>query len=280
MIKFAIPNKGQLFDPTLELLASCGYRLTKNPRSLSVIDRDNNIEFYFLRPGDIPLYIANGVLSAGITGRDLAAESGHEPTRLLDLYYGHSKLHAAVLRSAPYKTIEEVADLRIATSFPAITRRYFGRDDLAITELEGAVEISIQLGIADAVIDVVETGSTLETAGLRIVGAPLFESTAALYAQPGHEDSEEVQTLRSRIEGRLVAYEYMMVEYDCPGAIIDAATELTPGLESPTVVPLQREGWLSVKAMIKKSEANKIMDELSRLGARGILLTTIETARI
>jgi len=280
MIKFAIPNKGQLFDPTLELLASCGYRLTKNPRSLSVIDRDNNIEFYFLRPGDIPLYVANGVLSAGITGRDLAAESGHEPTRLLDLYYGRSQLHAAVLRSAPYSTIDEVAALRIATSFPAITRRYFGRDDLAITELEGAVEISIQLGIADAIVDLVETGSTLETAGLRIVGPPLFQSNAALYAQPGQQDSVEVQTIKSRIEGRLVAYEYMMVEYDCPATIIGAATKLTPGLESPTITNLQRDGWLAVKAMVKKTEANNIMDELSRLGARGILLMAIETARI
>lgn len=280
MIKFALPNKGQLFEPTVELLGSCGYRLTKNPRSLSIIDRENNIEFFFLRPGDIPLYVANGVLSAGITGRDLAAESGHEPTRLLDLFYGQSRLHAAVLRGSPYTTLEEIADVRIATSFPTITRRYFGRDDLMITELEGAVEISIQLGIADAVIDLVETGTTLETAGLRIVGPALFQSNAALYAQPGQQDSDEVQTIKSRIEGRLVAYEYMMVEYDCPAAIIAAATKLTPGLESPTITHLQREGWLAVKAMVKKSEANNIMDELSRLGARGILLMGIETARI
>lgn len=280
MIKVALPNKGQLFEPTVELLTSCGYRLNKNPKSLSVLDPDNNVEFYFLRPGDIPVYISNGVLSAGITGKDFAVETGREPTHLLDLSYGHSRLHAAVLASSECSTLDQVAGLRIATSFPAITRRFFAGRDLRITELEGAVEISIQLGIADAVVDVVETGSTLEQAGLRIVGEPLFRSCAALYAQAGLEDLEDVRILKSRIEGRLVAYDYMMVEYDCPRAILEAATKLTPGLESPTITTLQREGWLSVKAMIKKPEANHIMDELSRIGARGILLTTIETARI
>ncbi len=280
MIKVALPNKGQLLEPTLELMASCGYRVARNPRGLSTLDPENNIEFYFLRPSDIPLFVSNGVLSAGITGKDLAAESGHTPTQLLDLNYGASKLRVAVMGTSPYQTLEEVAGLRIATSFPAITRAFFGGRELRITELEGAVEISIQLGIADAVVDVVETGSTLEQAGLRIVGEPLFVSNAALYAHPGMEEQDEVRILRSRIEGRLVAYEYMMVEYDCPAAILDAATKLTPGLESPTITPLQREGWLSVKAMIKKRQANQIMDELSSLGARGILLTTIETARI
>ena len=280
MIKVALPNKGQLFEPTVELLTSCGYRLNKNPRSLSSLDPDNNVEFYFLRPGDIPLYVSNGVLTAGITGKDLAAEKGHAATHLLDLGYGRSKLRAAVLASSPYTTLNEVSTLRIATSFPRITSRYFGGKPLEITELEGAVEISIQLGIADAVIDVVETGSTLEQAGLRMVGEPLFLSCAALYAHPGYEENAEVRTLVSRVEGRLVAYEYMMVEYDCPTPILLSATTLTPGLESPTITPLQRDGWVSVKAMIKKRESNQTMDELSRLGCRGILLTTIETARI
>ena len=280
MIKVALPNKGQLFEPTVDLLTSCGYRLNKNPRSLTIVDRENNVEFYFLRPGDIPLYIANGVLSAGITGKDFVAEAGEEPAQLLDLYFGHSKLHAAVMRASPCRTLDEIAGLRLATSFPTIARRFFAGRKLEITELEGAVEIAIQLGIADAVIDVVDTGNTLEQAGLRIVGEPLFRSNAALFAHPGFEEDEEVCTLRTRIEGRIVAHEYMMVEYDCPAAILAAATRLTPGLESPTITPLQREGWLAVKAMVKKREANQIMDDLSRLGARGILLLTIETARI
>lgn len=280
MIKVALPNKGQLFEPTVDLLTACGYRLNRNPRSLSSLDPENNVEFYFLRPGDIPLYIANGVLSAGITGKDFAAEKGHQPTHLLDLNYGHSKLRAAVMTSSPYVTLDEIAGLRIATSFPAIAQRYFAPKPLNIIELEGAVEISVQLGIADAVIDVVETGTTLEQAGLRVIGEALFASNAALYAQPGLEEQTEVRTMRSRIEGRLLAFDYVMLEYDCPGPLLAQATELTPGLESPTITSLQREGWLAVKAMVKKRKANSIMDELSRLGCKGILLTTIESIRI
>ncbi|MEO9255267.1 MAG: ATP phosphoribosyltransferase [Tepidiformaceae bacterium] len=275
-----MPNKGQLFEPTVDLLTACGYRLNRNPRSLSSLDPENNVEFYFLRPGDIPLYIANGVLSAGITGKDFAAEKGHQPTHLLDLNYGHSKLRAAVMTSSPYVTLDEIAGLRIATSFPAIAQRYFAPKPLNIIELEGAVEISVQLGIADAVIDVVETGTTLEQAGLRVIGEALFASNAALYAQPGLEEQTEVRTMRSRIEGRLLAFDYVMLEYDCPGPLLAQATELTPGLESPTITSLQREGWLAVKAMVKKRKANSIMDELSRLGCKGILLTTIESIRI
>ena len=280
MIKVALPNKGQLLEPTVDILNSCGYTVSKTPKGLSSLDPENNVQFYFLRPGDIPIYVANGVLDAGITGKDLAAEKGQEAEPLLDLNFGRSRLHAAVLWGSPYQSLDEIADLRIATSFPTITRSFFATKQLRITELEGAVEIAIELGIADAVIDVVETGSTLELAGLRIVGEPLFRSNAALFGRPNAGDQEELHTLRSRIEGRLVALNYMMVEYDCPGSILEAATKLTPGLESPTITPLQREGWLSVKAMINKHEANRTMDELSRLGARGILLTTIETARI
>lgn len=280
MIRVALPNKGQLFEPTVELLTSCGYRLSKNPKSLSSLDPDNGVEFYFLRPGDIPLYVATGVLDAGITGKDLAAEKGTLQEPLLDLNYGYSKLCAAVMASSPYGSLEDVAGLRIATSFPEITRRFFQGKPLALTELEGAVEISVRLGIADAVVDVVETGSTLEQAGLRIVGEPLFRSNAGFFAQPGHEDHEDVRIMRSRIEGRLVAYEYRMVEYDCPAAILDQATAITPGIESPTVSALQKDGWLAVKAMVKKNKANQIMDELARMGCKGILLTTIDSARI
>ena len=280
MIRVALPNKGQLFEPTVELLTSCGYRVSKNPKSLSSLDPDNDVEFYFLRPGVIPLYVANGVLDAGITGKDLAAEKGTGQEPLLDLNFGYSKLCAAVMASSPIVSLDEIAGVRVATSFPAITQRFFATRQVELIELEGAVEISVRLGIADAVVDVVETGSTLEQAGLRIVGEPLFRSNAALFAQPGHEERDAVRTLRSRIEGRLVAYEYRMVEYDCPAAILEQATRITPGIESPTVSALQKDGWLAVKAMVQKNRANQIMDELARIGCKGILLTTIESARI
>ena len=280
MIKIALPNKGVLFEATIELFSSCGYKVSKSGASLSSVDRENNVEFYFLRPGDIPLYVSNGILDAGITGKDFVAEKGLSPTLLLDLNYGGSRLCAAVPEHSEAKELDDVRQMRIATSFPCIVSAFFAPQTVQLVELEGAVEISVQLGIAEAVIDVVDTGTTLKQAGLRVVGGPLFTSNAALYANPEREQADEVVVLRSRIEGRLVAVEYLMVEYDCPEAILPAASLITPGIESPTVAPLQARGWYSVKAMIRKREANRIMDELSRIGCKGILLTRIESARI
>src|SRR5690606_33072963 len=271
MIKVALPNKGQLFDPTMDILASCGYKVSKSLRSLSTVDSDNSVEFYFLRPGDIPLYVANGILDAGITGKDFMAEKGASLSCLLDLNYGHSKLCAAVPEASPARSLPDLENARIATSFPNIVRgRCPGQDQLV--ELEGAVEISIKLGIADAIVDIVETGSTLRQAGLRILGEPLFLSSAALFSQPGRVTPEDVLILKSRMEGRLLAQEYMMVEYDAPEALLNAACQITPGIESPTVMSLAKSGWLSVKSMIKKRESQRTMDSLSKLGCKGIIL--------
>lgn len=281
MIKVALPNKGGLYQPTIDLLTSCGYKVGRANGELTQIDPENDVEFYYLRPGDIPVYVSNGILDAGITGRDFVAEKCLTPAHLLDLNYGHSRLCAAVPPERGITRLEELAELRIATSFPAITRRFFGdRSDLKLIELEGAVEISVRLGIAEAVVDVVDTGRTLREAGLQVVGEPLFRSCAALYSHPGRERFDQVSVMKHRIEGKLVALAYMMVEYDCPVEILEAACAITPGIESPTISPLNREGWLAVKAMIRRTDAHRIMDELSSLGCKGILLTKIESARI
>lgn len=280
MIKVALPNKGVLFEPTLDLLQACGYRVSRAGGTLTSFDIENEVEFYFLRPGDIPLYVSNGILDAGVTGKDFVAEKAQTPALLVDLAYGHSRLCAAVPADSALRTLEDVAKATMATSFPCITRSRFPGQDLRLVELEGAVEIAVRLGIAEAVVDVVDTGKTLREAGLRIVGEPLFRSNAALFAHPGREFLDEVTTMRARIEGKLVALAYMMVEYDCPGVLLSQACAITPGIESPTVAPLQTEGWYAVKAMIRKREAHRIMDDLSKLGCKGILLTTIESARI
>jgi ATP phosphoribosyltransferase len=278
MIKVALPNKGQLFEPTMDILAACGYRVSKSLRSLSTMDSDNQVEFYFLRPGDIPLYVANGILDAGVTGKDFVAEKGVNPACLLDLNYGASKLCAAVPEAHPAKALADLKGAKIATSFPNIVRGKLPGNELV--ELEGAVEISIKLGIADAIVDIVETGSTLKAAGLRIIGESLFQSRAALYAHPGREHLEEVLILKSRIEGKLLAQEYMMVEYDAPEALLKAACVITPGIESPTVMSLEKSGWFAVKAMIKRRESQRILDTLSKLGCKGIMLTAVDSIRI
>jgi ATP phosphoribosyltransferase len=146
--------------------------------------------------------------------------------------------------------------------------------------LEGAVEISVSLGVANAIVDVVETGTTLKQAGLRIIGEPLFRSNAAIFCNPQKTELEEVNTLIRRIQGKLVAQTYMMIEYDCPSELLAKACEMTPGLDAPTVTKLHGREWYSVKAMVPREEANAIMDKLWDIGARSILLFGIESARI
>ncbi len=279
MIKIALPNKGQLFEHTLQLLSGCGYRVSKSLRSLSAIDHENEVEFYFLRPGDIPIYVANGILDAGITGKDFVAEKGVNAVCVFDLNYGQSRLCAAAPTQLGLTTLEQLQGKRIATSFPNLTLRHFPRPDL-IVQLEGAVEISVKLGIADAVVDLVETGSTLLQAGLSIVGDPLCQSSEALFAHPGREEQQGVITLRNRLEGKVLAQEYLMVEYDCATTLLAAACEITPGIESPTVMSLAKPGWSSGKSMVRRRESQRVMDELARLGCRGILLSALESVRI
>ncbi len=280
MIKMALPNKGQLFEPTIELLKSCGYKAKKSRKSLTCVDVENDIEFYFLRPGDIPMYVAEGIIDLGVTGIDFNEERCSKAIKVMDLHFGHSKLCAAVPNESSYNDIMDLKDCRIATSFPNTTRNFFDAPDMPIVELEGAVEISVKLGVADAVVDIVETGSTLIQAGLRIIGEPMSYSNAAIYAHPGRENTPEMLKLQKRIKGKLVAMDFVMVEYDAPRAIIEKVCTITPGIESPTVMPLRDSEWFSVKSMIKKAEANKIMDDLSDLGCKGVVVTTIESARI
>lgn len=281
MIKVAVPNKGVLSEPSLDLLKACGYKANKATKSLSSIDNANGIEFYFLRPNDIPMYVGRGIIDAGITGIDFCEESDSPAVKVLDLPFGTSKHCAAVPDKSKWQSLLDLRNLRIATSFPGIVKKYFGASATPeLVVLEGAVEISVGLGIADAVVDVVETGTTLSQAGLRILGEPLFRSNAALFAHPDRQNTPEVQTLIRRIEGKLMAMAYKMVEYDVPSALLEKACAVTPGFESPTVAPLQNKDWYSVKAMVKSEKVNSVMDELRDLGCKGILLFTIESARV
>ena len=279
MIKVALPNKGMLFEPTQELLKECGYKATKPYKTLTQIDAKNDIEFFVLRPSEIPMYVGRGTIDAGITGSDFNAEAKSPAVKVLDLPYGASKMCAAVPNASPVQTLEDLKDATIATSFPNIVSGYY-KKDMNFVVLEGAVEISVSLGVANAIVDVVETGTTLKQAGLRIVGEPLFRSNAALFCHPQKQDLEEVHTLIRRIEGKLVAKNYMMIEYDCPSEILDKACSLTPGLDAPTISKLHGRDWYAVKAMVPQDEANAIMDKLWDAGARSILLFAIKSARI
>jgi len=281
MLRFAVPNKGALSAASSQLLGDAGYHVRRDGAELVVADDENDIEFFFLRPRDIAVYVGSGRLDVGITGRDLLQDSGVPAQELVALNFGHSTFRYA----APKGTIAEVGELdgrRIATSFPGLVRADFTARGLTaqIVTLDGAVETAVRLGVADAVADVVETGRTLRAAGLELVGEPVMRSEAIMITKLGAELAPVQERLLRRVQGVLVARRYVIMDYDVPTDVLDKACEITPGFESPTISPLAREGWAAVRAMVPKDEVNRTMDDLWELGARGIFVAAIQACRL
>ena len=282
MMKFAIPNKGALSDDAVLLLKEAGYKCMRYGRELIIADRANGIEFVFLRPRDIATYVGRGIVPVGITGRDLALDSRMEVTELMALSFGRSKFCYAVPQGSDL-TPEQFGELRIATSYPDIVRQDMARRGLEvqIVRLDGAVEISIQLGVADAIADVVESGRTLTEAGLKVVGDVVMDSEAILIGRDAEVLQQlEVKRMLARLRGILVARNYVMIEYDIMRSGLEACCRITPGIESPTISPLSNPDWVAVKAMIRSGETNRIMDELQELGAKGVIVTELKSCRI
>ena len=281
-LKIAIPNKGALSEGAVKLLLAAGYRCGRSGRELIGKDNDNNIEFVFLRPRDIALYVGKGIIDAGITGRDLAADSGAEVNELLPLAIGKSRFCFAAPKGK-VKDPKELDGKRIATSYPELLRSKLADMGMScpIVKLDGAVEISIRLGVADAIADVVESGSTLREAGLEIVGDPMLHSEAILIGGNDKISSHpDIQRLIGRIQGIQVASNYVIIEYDIERSKLDAGCKITPGLEAPTISPLSNPDWVAVKAMASKRDYNRIMDELHALGARAVIVTEICSCRL
>ena len=282
MLQIALPNKGALSEDAVDLVRAAGYRCRRSGRELLVRDTENEVEFLFLRPRDIAIYVSNGVLDLGITGRDLLADSDTAVEELLPLHFGKAAFYYAVPKGSSLAP-DTLAGYRIATSYPNLVAQDLARRgiDAQIVRLDGAVEISIQLGVADAIADVVQTGRTLDEAGLMTIGDPILRTEAVLVARdPEAVSHNSIRLFVERLRGIIVAREYVMVEYDVPQESLDAAVIITPGIESPTVAPLSKEGWLAVKAMARQKDVNRIMDALTEIGAKGILITDIRTCRI
>jgi ATP phosphoribosyltransferase len=279
MLRIAVPNKGSLSETAVEMLVEAGYAGRRDPRALTVADPRNGVEFFYLRPRDIATYVGSGALDVGITGRDLLLDSGSSAIEIQPLDFGSSTFRFA----APPGTVSALSDLagrRIATSYPRLVGDFLARLGVSaeIVRLDGAVEVSNRLGVADAIADVVETGSTLRAQGLEIVGPVILESEAVLIsAQP---DRPGIATLQRRLQGVLVARQYVLMDYDLPAELLERATAITPGLESPTVSPLADGSWVAVRAMVPREETNHVMDALYELGARAILVSSIHAARI
>jgi ATP phosphoribosyltransferase len=285
MLRIAVPNKGTLSGPASQMLRDAGYRQRTDPKDLLCADEANGVQFFYLRPRDIATYVASGDLDLGITGRDLLVDSGVPAQEMLDLAFGAATFHWA----APAGTITsttEIGGRRIATAYPGVVERYLAENNLKadVVRLEGAVENAVRLGVADLIADVVETGATLRQAGLAILGEPILTSSAILIGRSatdgGADGAASVSQLIRRLQGVLVARSYVMLAYDVRADLLDNATALTPGIESPTVSPLHREGWVAVQAMVRRATVHRVMDELYELGARAILVTDIANCRL
>jgi ATP phosphoribosyltransferase len=281
MLKIAVPNKGSLSESASLMLREAGYRQRTDMRDLTLLDPENEIEFYYLRPRDIAIYVGSGELELGITGRDLLIDSGVTAREILPLDFGKSTFRFAGPLDKKLQE-KDLAGLRIATAYPGLLEKYLSEKKLAakVVRLDGAVESAIRLGVADVIADVVSTGGTLRQAGLAIFGDPLLQSEAILIEREGATRSDAVETVLRRLNGVVIARQYVLVDYDVSDEYLDAACAMTPGIESPTVSPLQKSGWSAVRAMVKRREVNRVMDDLWKLGARGILVTDIHACRL
>lgn len=282
MLRIAIPNKGALAEEALQLVKDAGYSCRRDDRELIAVDREHEVEFVFLRPRDIAVYVGNGILDLGITGRDLTVDSGANVVELLPLGFGKASFFYAGPRESNL-TPDTLDGLRIATSYAHLVRTDLKRRqvDAALVRLDGAVEISIRLGVADVIADVVQSGKTLEQAGLKTIGEPILKSEAVLIERSKTAAGlQNVQVLIERFQGVLTARAYSLIEYDLPETLLDRAVALTPGVEAPTVSPLSKKGWLAVKAMTSRNGINETMDELKRLGAKGIIVSDIRLCRL
>ncbi len=279
MLRIAVPNKGSLAETAAEMLHEAGYSGRRDPRALSVRDERNGVEFFYLRPRDIATYVGSGALDVGITGRDLLLDSRSPATEISSLDFGESTFRFA---GAPgrFESLDDLAGVRVATSYPALVGDFLARNGVQVTivGLDGAVESAVSLGVADAVADVVSTGSTLRAQGLEIFGPVILDSTAVLISRA--VDVPGVSTLQRRLQGVLVARQFVLIDYDIPVRLLELATKVTPGIESPTISPLHDPEWVAVRAMVPRADTNHVMDELYELGARAILVSSIHAARI
>ena len=281
MLRIAIPNKGSLADESIAILKEAGYKQRTDSRDLVLVDTSNSVEFYYLRPRDIAIYVGSGELEAGITGRDLLIDSGAHATEIMALNFGGSTFRFAG-PTGKSLSLKDINGKRVATAYPGLVQSHLANLEISadVVRLDGAVESSVRLGVADLIADVVSTGNTLRQAGLEIFGDPILTSEAILISRSGVAIAAELEVLIRRLQGVVTARQYVLMDYDIKKTDIDAACAITPGLESPTISPLQNLDWLAVRAMVLRSETNKVMDELYALGARGILVTDIHACRL
>jgi ATP phosphoribosyltransferase len=280
-LKIALPNKGSLSEAAAQILREAGYRQRSEDRDLFLIDTENDVEFFYLRPKDISIYVGNGELNLGITGRDLLLDSGAVAKEILELGFGKSTFRFAAPNGSRF-TLKDLSNKRIATAYPNLLGNYLREKNISATivELDGAVESAIALGVAEVIADVVSTGGTLRAANLESFGDEIINSQAVLIQGNSRVDQSAVDTLVRRLSGVVIARQYVLVDYDVLKKDVDQACSITPGIESPTISPLQNSDWVAVRAMVPRKDVNSAMDRLWQLGAKGILVSNINSCRL
>lgn len=282
MLRVAVPNKGALADAAREMLVSAGYRQRTDPKELTLIDVDHNVEFYYLRPRDIAVYVGRGDLDVGITGRDMLLDSGAVAQEVMTLGFGASKFRFAAPAGSGIDE-SRLSGQRIATSYAGLLQRYLDEHRISadIVSLDGAVESAIRLGVAEVVADVVDTGTTLRKAGLELFGEPILVSEAVLINRDGDEaNGAALDGLKTRLHSVMVAQNYFMMDYNVESQNLETTVALAPGVEGPTVSALAKDGWLAVRALVPRKGAHRLMDQMYDAGARGILLTELAACRL
>ncbi|MFI6053755.1 ATP phosphoribosyltransferase [Streptomyces violascens] len=282
MLRIAVPNKGSLSGPASAMLHEAGYQMRKESKELVLVDPVNEVEFFYLRPKDIAIYVSAGKLDIGITGQDLLVDSGANAEAILPLGFARSTFRYAT-KPGTASGIADFGGMTIATSYEGIVAKHLADNgvDASVVHLDGAVETAIELGVAQVIADVVETGTSLRNAGLEVIGEPIMKSEAVVIRRTGADpDDPKVQQFLRRLQGVLVARSYVMMDYDCRAEHLERAVALTPGLESPTISPLHNEGWVAVRSMVPAKDSQRVMDDLYELGARAILTTAIHACRL
>ncbi|MGO1509264.1 MAG: ATP phosphoribosyltransferase [Actinomycetaceae bacterium] len=281
MLRIAVPNKGALSEPATDLLVAAGYRRRRDSRQLVVADPENDVELFFLRPRDVAVYVGAGTVDCGVTGRDLLVDSGADAVEHRALGFARSTFRFAAPEDGP-RRVEDLAGTRVATSYDTVVRGYLAERgiDASTVHLDGAVESAVRLGIADVVADVVETGSTLAAAGLSTFGEPVLESEAVLIRRATAEEPAGLDILDRRIQGVLVARQFVLIDYDVRREDLEQTVAVAPGSESPTISPLRDDDWVAVRVMVERQAMNRVMDQLYAAGARAILVTSIVASRL
>ncbi|MEM9367367.1 MAG: ATP phosphoribosyltransferase [Planctomycetota bacterium] len=280
-LRLGIPSKGRLSELAIGLLQQAGLKFRRQNRGLFARVSGLPIDLIFLRTDDIPTLCAEGAIDMGITGSDLVDEAQADVRTRMAFGVGKCRLAYCVPEDAPYKTAADLAGKRIASSFPNVTRQHLASvgADAHLVHLSGSVEAMIQLGVADAIVDLVETGSTLAANRLRVLET-LGHYETVMIENPARRHSDVADRVVKRLESVLLARDYSLVEYNVPRSVLPKAEEITPGYNSPTINSLEDDSWCSVQVMVRRDDVVDVMDRLEAIGASAIFEMTLNHCRL